>query len=195
MKRIGIYSGTFNPVHAGHISFALQAIEAAHLDKVYLMPERHNQLKKDVAHYGHRVAMVRQAIKPHRQLDLIETTDISFTVDKTLPKLKRQFNNSRLVFLIGSDTLKYMPKWPNIERLLSSSELVVGVRANDEAVVSGLIDDLPVKPSKLVVIDSYAASVSSSKIREALRKSQEAEGILTSVRHYSNKNWLYISLA
>lgn len=194
MKRIGIYSGTFNPVHVGHISFALQAVDAAKLDKVYLMPERHNRLKKDVAHYGHRVAMVRQAIKPHRRLDLLETTDISFTVDRTLPRLNQQFNGSQLVFLVGSDSLKSMPKWSNIEKLLINSELVVGIREDDEIIIQNLVDALPVKPKKLIVVDSFAANVSSSKIREALRMSQEAEGILTSVRRYSNKNWLYISL-
>jgi nicotinate-nucleotide adenylyltransferase len=195
MKRIGIYSGTFNPVHAGHISFAVQALGEARLDQIYLMPERHRSNKEDVTHFGHRVAMIRQAIKPHRHLGIIESHEVSFTVEKTIPKLQSQFKDSQLVFLFGSDSLESMAYWPKIERLLTYSELVVGIREGDENKTVALVGNLPIKPQDVHIINSYAPSVSSTKIREALRSKQETAGILASVRRYSNKNWLYISLA
>lgn len=194
MQRIGIYSGTFNPVHAGHIGFALQAVAAAGLDKVFLMPERHRPGKQDVAHYAHRVAMIRQAIKPHNGLGLIECSEVSFSVGRTLPKLRAKFNDTQLVFLLGSDSLKTLNQWPNIGKLLETSELVVGVREGDHKMVNRLIQRLPQAPKGVFVVESYAATVSSSKIREALRLHQDTEGILPSVRRYSNQNWLYISL-
>lgn len=195
MKRVGIYSGTFNPVHSGHISFALQAAEAANLERVYFMPERYRQHKTDVAHFAHRVAMVRQATKPHRNLALIENSDVSFSVEKTLPKLKSRFQGSRLVFLMGSDSLRHLSSWPHVERLLKTSELVIGIREGDAGLVAKWTAQLPTQPKKLYLLDSYAPSVSSTKIREALRRQEEAEGILPSVRRYSDRNWLYISLA
>ena len=195
MKRIGIYSGMFNPIHSGHLSFALQSLSEAGLDKLYFMPERYRKDKQDVAHYGHRVAMVRQAIKPYNRLGLIESPEISFTVDKTLPKLKSQFKHSRLVFLIGSDGLKGMDNWPNVERLLKTSGLVIGVRSGDSPVIEESINKLPLHPKELYIVPSLAPEVSSTKIREALRSSKETEGVLSSVKRYSNKNWLYISLA
>jgi nicotinate-nucleotide adenylyltransferase len=195
MKRIGIYSGTFNPVHAGHISFALQAATAAKLDTVYLMPERYRAQKVDVAHFGHRVAMIRQAIKPYPRLGLIESSDVSFSVERTLPKLEAQFSGAQLVFLMGSDSLKGLSSWPLVEKLLKSSELAVGIREGDEQLASAWVKKLPIRPKELFLIDSYAPSVSSTKIRDALRRSQKAEGILPSVRRYSESNWLYISLA
>lgn len=194
MKRIGIYSGNFNPVHAGHISFAVQVLVEAKLDQLYLMPERHHSNQEDVAHFGHRVAMIRQAIKPHRHLGLIESHEISFTVAKTLPKLQAQFKNSQLVFLFGSDKLVDMADWPKIDRLLSCSELVIGIRDGDENKLPGLVSGLPIKAQAVHIINSYAPSVCSTKIRQALRGQLETEGILSSVRRYSNKNWLYISL-
>jgi nicotinate-nucleotide adenylyltransferase len=194
MKRIGIFSGTFNPVHAGHIGFALQSLTQAKLDKVYLMPERYREGKSDVAHFAHRVAMVRQAIRPHRQLGLIESSDVSFSVNKTLVKLRNQFYGYRLVFLVGSDSLKTMGSWPGVENLLKTSELVVGIRKADEADVATWVQALPVNPRQLTLIPSHAPAVSSTKIREALRRSETAEGTLSSVRRYSDRNWLYVSL-
>ncbi len=195
MKRIGIYSGTFNPVHSGHLSFALQAFDEARLDKLYFMPERYRKDKQDVAHYGHRVAMIKQAIKPYSRLGLIESVDVSFTIDRTLPRLRGQFKHSELIFLFGSDSLVNMPQWPNIEQLLKTSGLMVGIRSNNSVDVETSINKLPAMPKELYVIQSFAPGVSSTKVREALRLSKDAEGILSSVRNYSNRNWLYISLA
>ncbi|MGH7234375.1 MAG: nicotinate (nicotinamide) nucleotide adenylyltransferase [Candidatus Saccharimonadales bacterium] len=193
--RIGIYSGTFNPVHSGHISFALQAIKTANLDKVYLMPERHRPHKVDVAHFAHRIAMIRQAIRPHRNLGLIENNDITFSVSRTLPKLRHQFKDSKLVFLIGSDNLALMPSWPEVETLLKGSELVIGIRKGDERTIARRVKALPNKPMSVYLIDSLKPAVSSTKVREALRRDEHTDGVLPSVRRYSNRNWLYISLA
>lgn len=193
MRRIGIYSGTFNPVHSGHISFALQAIKESQLDKIYFMIDRHRANKSDVAHYGHRVAMVKQAIKPYKKLQLLELNDINFSVSKTYPKLKALFVEDQLVFLLGSDVFLSIDKWPGIKPLLKDAELSVGIRFNDDQAVKEQIASLNYAKN-IQLIKSYAPKVSSSKIRDALRRSQEAEGILSSVRLYSNRNWLYISL-
>ncbi len=193
MKRVGIYSGTFNPVHAGHISLALQAIKEAHLSTVYFMPERHNRQKTDVAHYGHRVAMLKAALRPHTKLALLETEDVSFSVERTLPKLQSRLKNQRLVFIVGSDKLKEIAAWPKAEYLLAGYELVVGIRTEDRGIIQELITALPQAPRRVCLIDSYAGSVSSTKIRDALRTQREVEGVLTSVKRYSNRNWLYIS--
>lgn len=194
-RRIGIYSGTFNPVHSGHISFALQAIADAKLDQVYIMPERYRQHKLDVAHFAHRIAMIRQAIKPHPALGLIENSDVTFSVTKTLPKLRHQFRGDRLVFLMGSDSLATLASWPNADKLLKGSDLVIGIREGDADKIEGWLKSLPHQPKKLYIIDSLKPAVSSTKIREALRRDEQIEGILPSVRRYSNRNWLYISLA
>lgn len=194
MSRIGIYSGTFNPVHSGHLSFALQAIAEARLDRVYLMPERHHRAKTDVTHYGHRVAMIRRAILPHPQLGLLESVDISLSVDRTLPRLKAHYPGDQLVFLCGSDVVTKMGSWPNVNRLLEESELVVGIREGEKLTKEQLNKQLPVQPRQLLMIDSFAPHISSTSIRSALRERREVAGILASVRRYSDHNWLYISL-
>lgn len=193
-KRIGIYSGSFDPVHAGHIGFALQAIERAKLDKVYFLPERRPRYKEGVEHFGHRVAMLKRAGKPYAKLGVLELEDVNFTMERTLPKLQKRFIGKQLVFLFGSDVVQQLPAWPKAENLLKSSELVVAARegANVEHMRQD-IADWPVKPRQLYIFESYAADVSSGKIREALRSRKYVRGLLTSVARYANRNWLYIS--
>ena len=96
---------------------------------------------------------------------------------------------------MGSDTLSTLNQWPLVEKLLKSSDLVIGIREGDADKVDRLIAELKSKPNNVYKIDSLRPTVSSTKIREALRRDQEIEGILPSVRRYSNRNWLYISLA
>jgi nicotinate-nucleotide adenylyltransferase len=127
MARIGIFSGSFNPVHSGHIAFALQALESANLDEIYLLPERRPALKQ-VEHFAHRTAMIKQALKPHPKLKVIDLTDISFSIERTLPKLQTLFAGDQLIFLLGSDVVENLIHWPKVDRLFKSSELVIGVR-------------------------------------------------------------------
>jgi nicotinate-nucleotide adenylyltransferase len=194
-KRIGIYAGAFDPVHAGHIAFALQAMERAQLDRVYFLPERRPRHKQGVEHYGHRVAMLERAIKPHAKFGVIDLVDVNFTVPRTLPQLIKRFRGQQLVFLFGSDAVTTLPIWPNVERLLQTSELVVGVRGDTRVGdVERLLAAWPLQPKAVHIFQSYAANVSSGRVREALRQRQPIGGLLASVARYSNSNWLYISL-
>jgi nicotinate-nucleotide adenylyltransferase len=196
MKRIGIYSGTFDPVHAGHINFALQAIGEAKLDAVYFLPERRPRNKSQVEHFGHRVAMLKRASRPHRKLHVLELEDVSFTVATTLPRLQKRFPKDQLVLLAGSDVAQALPKWDNAERLLEQAEVVIGVRAADSLVVTqDLVQKWPFHPQAVTIFESHSAAISSRKIREALRLRQHTPGLLKSVERYSNRNWLYVSLA
>jgi nicotinate (nicotinamide) nucleotide adenylyltransferase len=196
MSRIGIYAGTFDPVHTGHISFALQSLAAAHLDKVYFVPERRPRNKQHIEHFAHRVAMIKRAIKPHRKFAILELVDVNFSIEHTLPELRKQFPNDELVFLFGSDIIASLAAWPHIDRLLLHFEIVVGLRNKDSrARAHTIIESWPTQPKAVTIFPSYAPKVSSGQVREALRKHEPVEGLLTSVERYSDRNWLYISLA
>lgn len=195
MSRIGVYAGTFDPVHAGHISFALQAIEAAQLDTVYFLPERRPRAKQQVEHFGHRVAMLHRALKPHPQFDILELVDVNFSVERTLPALQQQFADDELVFLFGSDVVIGLAEWPNIAQLLACSELVVGLRNQDDReTIHRLVEAWPTQPTAVTIFPSFAPEVSSGKVREALRQRQSADGLLSSVERYSDHHWLYVSV-
>lgn len=196
-QRIGIYAGTFDPVHSGHVAFALQALQAANLDKIYFLPERRPRNKQQVEHFGHRVGMLKRALKPHPQLEVLELVDVNFSVGRTLPKLQRQFADSRLVFLFGSDIVPKLADWPNAARFLKDAELVIAIRSRDDrANLRNIIEAWPSQPESATIFDSYAPDVSSRVVREALRQGKPAApGLLTSVERYSDRHWLYVSLA
>lgn len=195
-SRIGIFAGTFDPVHAGHITFALQALKAAKLDKVVFMPERRPRNKTQVEHFGHRVAMLKNALNPHPQFEVFESVDMNFSVKRTVPQLKVYYPDANFIYLFGSDVVGSLADWPNISTLIKNGEFIVGLRENaDRQAIHKLVEGWPEEPKSVTIFESYAPSVSSNKIREALRTKKEAEGILKSVERYSDRNWLYISVA
>lgn len=197
-ERIGIYAGTFDPVHSGHISFALQALQAANLDMVYFLPERRPRAKQNVEHFAHRVAMLNKATLPHPRLKVVELVDVSFSVERTLPYLQKRFPEAKLVFMFGSDIVPGLDKWRHVSKLLKQNELVIGLRHGDKSKdIHRIVESWPTKPPAITMFPSYAPRVSSGRIRQALRlgRPAEAEGVLSSVERYSNQHWLYVSLA
>lgn len=192
--RIGIYAGVFDPVHSGHITFALQALSVAKLDQVVFLPERRPRAKPSVEHYAHRIAMIKSALEPHPNLAVMEVVDRNFTVRRILPMLRAVFPNADLVFLTGSDAFMTIPTWPYAERLMTTCEFVVGVRSpGQQSAIEQSISAWPVAPPALIIFDSYAPHISSSTIRQALRSNQHVEGLLASVRRYARQEWLYVS--
>jgi len=195
-KRIGIYAGTFDPIHSGHVAFALQAVEAGSLDEIYFLPERRPRGKPQVEHFAHRVAMVKRALKPHPLFNVLELVDISFSVQRTLPALRKHFMGDQLVFLFGSDVILGLLSWPNADHLLREGELIIGLRGDDDReTLKHIVDQWPIQPKAVTIFDSYAPKVSSGKVRSALRKHQPISGLLSSVERYSDHHWLYVSLA
>jgi len=194
-QRIGIYAGTFDPVHAGHISFALQAAAAANLDELYFLPERRPRAKTNVEHFGHRIAMLKQAIKPYKNFGVLELVDVNFSVQRTAPFLNQKFEDCDLVYLFGSDVVPKIEQWPNVENFLKNAELVIGLRAQDDKdSVHRIIENWQSQPKLVTVFDSFAPDVSSGNVREGLKKRQATSGLLKSVERYSNRHWLYVSL-
>jgi nicotinate-nucleotide adenylyltransferase len=193
-RKIGVYAGTFDPVHTGHIAFALQALQVGHLDAVYFLPERQPRGKQGVEHFAHRVGMLRQASQPHPQFHVLEFPDINFSTERTLPRLRKRFPNDTLVFLFGSDIVPHLMAWPNVVPLLVDCELVIGVRNQDDSEnIKREISNWPIQPTSLTIFPSYAPEVSSGTVREALRKRTQTAGLLSSVQKYSNHHWLYVS--
>jgi nicotinate-nucleotide adenylyltransferase len=192
VKKIGILSGSFDPVHAGHIGLALAAKEAVGLDEVYLAPEVRPRRKAGVTHIAHRLAMLELAVKPHSGLGVLELNDRNFTPAKILPKLQARFPGSQLYFICGEDMLTHMPSWPLIDRMLEEMTLVVGRRHRETGALDG--------HSKLTAglnfetVDLNYPDVSSSAIREALMAGGHPKGLLKTTEAYIKQHWLYSSL-
>lgn len=169
MKRVGIYAGTFDPIHAGHISFARGALQASNADAIFFLPERVPRHKPAVSSYEQRVAEIRSAIADDRQLQLIQLPDDSLSVHETLPELEKQFPDASIILLVGSDVVAHMHAWPEIDRLLQSCELAIGMRDGDsETAVTRALCTLTISDAHYRLIYTAHSHVSSTAIRKAL---------------------------
>ena len=132
-RRIGIFSGKFDPVHEGHISLCLESIRRYNLEKVVILPEKIPRSKKPASNMSHRVILLDDVARQYSQLTVIKLEDKQFSVKDTLPKLQRMFKGAKLVLLMGSDvayTLLY--RWDHLEDLLRNTSLIIGLRNDDK---------------------------------------------------------------
>ncbi len=193
-RRIGIFSGTFDPVHEGHIGLALAAAKAAKLDEVYFLVEPKPRRKTGTAHMAHRIAMAKLATAPHPSIKLLELPDKQLSVAKTLPRLRQYFPSSQLVFIAGGDMLAHMPQWPLIDQLLKHMELAIGTKSTlDRDQIKMQLQKLPAQSAKLHIIDSPLPDISSRSIRDTTAQGLRAEGLPPDVLQYIGQHWLYVS--
>lgn len=193
MRRIGIFSGVFDPVHDGHIQFALAAAKQAKLDEVYFLLEVKPRRKTGVTHLAHRLAMIILTIAKQPNLNLLDLPDRQLMVAKTLPRLKQKFKNDELFYLIGADMLEHLPDWPLVDKLLESMTLIIGLRQNDsQAEVDKVMAQLPA--NDYIVLKSPKPKISSAAIRQALMAGKQAPGLNSAVLKYIKANWLYVSV-
>lgn len=164
-KRIGVFSGTFNPVHHGHIGFALEAISQCDLDKVVFIPEAEPRAKLNVAPVFQRANQLQDAIGSSLKFEVMLLKETQFTVRQTLPQLQKTFNKSQLYMLIGSDVVQNLHSWSNLSELLAVVTFIIGLRENDtEAWVKSVLQQLKM-PVEFVVVKSPYPEMSSTKIR------------------------------
>jgi nicotinate-nucleotide adenylyltransferase len=191
-RRIGIFSGSFDPVHQGHVAFALASLQNADLDKVYFAPEVKPRRKPHISHIAHRVQMLELAITEHPELGVLELPNRYFLPKTTIPQLQQRFRNDDLILLFGSDLFERLHTWPHVEYLLSNAGVAVGVRGNYE--VSRVLQNalnLPNPPKELHAIDATLRELSSKNIRQALESNVMPDGIAPQVHDYARKHWLY----
>jgi nicotinate-nucleotide adenylyltransferase len=192
MGRVGIFSGTFDPVHKGHVAFALEAKKSAKLNKVIFLPEPKPRHKSGVTHISHREAMLQVACKLHDGLEVLALPDRNFSYAKTMPRLKAKFPNDELYMLFGSDVVVSIIHWPLYRKLLESSGLIIGVREGQSpSFVRATAERLPTPKYGLHVIKSKNHDASSANIRESLGKAELPTGRLKSLDSYIKKHWLY----
>jgi len=164
MKKLGILSGTFDPVHKGHVDFALESIKVCGLERVYLLPERSPRRKKNLTDFAHRLEMLKLAAGSHKQLEVLQVSESRFTNAVTLPKLRSQFAPDQLVFLMGSDVAATLGGWPGLK------PLIVGLRNNDDRrELEKLLSKLRVL-RQTTFITSPRAQLASSQLRNSQLK-------------------------
>lgn len=134
---VGLYFGSFNPIHIGHLIIAQSVLEASQLDEIWFIVSPQNPLKlnKTLLHEFDRYDMVRLAIEDN---DRFKVSDIEFNMPKpsytidTLTYLKERHPKHQFKLIIGGDNLSIFPKWKNSQKIIEEFGLIVYPRPGSD---------------------------------------------------------------
>jgi len=175
MKKIGIYSGSFNPIHHGHVMLANYLVEFSDLDELWFVVTPQNPLKKkeDLLDDDERLKMVQLALGDDPR---IHVSDIemhlptpSYTIN-TLTSLSEQNPDVEFVFICGMDSLQNMKNWREYQKILDNYELLVFPR---EGYDGGELVNYP----SVTVLKTPILEISSTFIRQCVKEGRD-------VRHF-----------
>lgn len=184
--KIGLYFGTFNPIHVGHLIIANHMAEHADLDQVWMVVTPHNPLKKKSTLLAdhHRLEMMFLATEDFPK---IKPSDIEFKLSQpnytvnTLVHLEEKYPEHAFSLIMGEDNLKSFHKWKNYEAILAHHEIYVYPRL-DATAENPLFKNHP----KIHLIDAPVVEISSTSIRENIKKGKNVLPLLPP------KVWEYI---
>ena len=189
--KIGLYFGTFNPIHVGHLVIANYMAEYTELEQIWLVVTPHNPLKdkSTLLNDRHRFNMVQEAIFDSAKL---KASDVEFKLPKpsytitTLTYLQEKYSKHEFSLIMGEDNLRTFHKWYNHEVILEKHKLYVYPRVltmQEEQEVKTISHDLlnDYRSHKNVIIcdDAPVMKVSSSFIRDAINNGKDVRYLLT----------------
>lgn len=168
MKKVGLYFGSFNPIHNGHLRIADFFATSGELDEVWLVVSPHNPLKenKTLAADHHRLAMARLAVEDHpsiRVCDIeFELPRPSYTID-TMRALAGKWPDHQFTILMGEDSLRSLHLWKNYQELIENYAIRVFPRhqQSDPTPIAVLEE----KHNDIRMVDAPLIEISSTRIR------------------------------
>lgn len=185
-KKIGLYFGTFNPIHVGHLAIANHMVEFSDLDQVWMLVTPHNPHKKksSLLDNNHRLMMVDIAIEEYPK---IKSSAIEFDLPQpnytvhTLAVLEEKYPKHTFCLIMGEDNLKGFHKWKNYEVILSRYELFVYPRLSPSNTIASL-ENHP----NITKVAAPIMEISSTAIRKAIKNRKNIRPLL------SQNVWQYL---
>lgn len=190
MKSVGIFGGSFDPIHIGHLITTRLVYEKHNLEKIIFIPNYISPLKTDLIPTPaiHRLNMLKLAIESFPYFEVsdfeINRNAVSYTYD-TLLELKKSY--SKLELIIGYDNLVVFDKWHLPEKILELASLIVMKRSTDvEAATENKFFH------SAIIIDTPTIEISATEIRDRIRSGLSIDYLVPkSVKEYISKNSLY----
>lgn len=191
-KRIGIFGGSFNPIHVGHAIIANYVMQNTELDQLWLMVSPQNPLKADAEHAydQHRLVMADLVA---RRIEGVSVSGFEFSLPRpsytidTLNELQRRFPDDEFSLIIGADNWAVFDRWKSYDEILRKFKVLIYPRRGYEIAV-------PDHLSKTVkIVDAPIVEVSSTGIREGIKSLQNMSFFLTDdVYRYILEKRLYL---
>lgn len=168
--RIGIYGGSFNPIHKGHTELAASIVQQGLVDELWLLVSPLNPLKQgetsDIAEYEHRLSMARLATE---DIEGVKVSDFeknlpipSYTIT-TLGELHKAYPEYEFVLVIGADNWERFPRWYHAQEIIDTYSILIYRRPGCEM-------DETLLPLSVQVVDTPLYDISSTEIRESVKK-------------------------
>lgn len=176
MAKIGLFFGTFNPIHVGHLIIANHIAENSDLDEVWFVVSPQNPFKKNknlLSEYD-RLHLVNLAIHENEKL---RACDIEFSLPKpsytidTLVYLKEKYPNNEFQLIMGSDNLKTLHKWKNGDLIAKNYHIIVYERPDAEI-------DKEKFPSNVEILATPLLHISATFIRNSIQKGNTCQYLL-----------------
>ncbi|MGQ8338195.1 nicotinate (nicotinamide) nucleotide adenylyltransferase [Sunxiuqinia sp. A32] len=182
--KVGLYFGTYNPIHIGHLAIANYMVEFTDLDQVWFVvsPQSPHKIKSNLLDDYQRLEMVNLAIEEDVRFRAsnieFKLPKPSYTVD-TLAYLKEDFPTHEFTLIMGSDNLKYLHKWKNPEVIIENYRILVYPRPD-------FIKEKYEASNFVKIVDAPLMEISSSFIRKAIKQGKD-------IRHFiPSKAWKYL---
>ena len=181
-KKVGIYGGSFNPIHRGHIALARQMLRKAHLDEVWFLVSPLNPFKQastDLLDDQTRLLLTRQALADEPRL---VASDYEFHLPRpsyswdTLQALSRDYPEHEFVLVIGADNWLAFDRWYHAEDILDSYPIVIYPR-------EGCPIDAATLPPTVQLVKTRLYNVSSTDIRRRIREGRPVRRLLPPAIH------------
>lgn len=195
--KIGLYFGTFNPIHIGHLIIANHMAEYTGLDQVWMVVTPHNPLKKKAALLDDykRLELVFLATEDYPK---IKPSDIEFKLPQpnytvnTLAYLEEKFTGHEFALIMGQDNMDSLHKWKNYEVILQRYAIYVYPRLATGPKEETAIACQPKDHPNVHFVDAPVVEISSTFIRDAIKQKKNARALLPEkVWQYIDHNNLY----
>lgn len=196
--KIGLYFGTFNPIHVGHLIIANHMAEHANLDQVWMVVTPHNPLKKKstLLEDHHRLHMVHLATASYPK---IKPSDIEFKLPQpnftinTLVHLQEKYPDNEFALIMGEDNLNSLHKWKNYEAILEHYSIYVYPRVEEKANLIPEATPIAIlNHPKIKIIDAPVVEISATFIRNNIKSGKNIRPLLPhNVWEYLDHNNFY----
>ena len=176
-KRIGLYFGTFNPIHVGHMIIANHMAQHHSIDQVWFIVSPQNPLKPKASILAdfHRLALVRTAVEDNNNLRAsnieFDLPQPSYTVH-TLIALKEKYPEHAFTIIMGEDNLNTLHKWKNHEEILKNHSILVYPRVESDESLSVNIQEKSalLGLDNVQIVDAPLMKISASFIRKSIKE-------------------------
>jgi nicotinate-nucleotide adenylyltransferase len=196
MNTVGLYFGSFNPIHIGHMAIAGYMVQFAGLDMIWFIVSPHNPLKKKETLLAdhQRFHMVNLATANN---DRLKASDIefklpvpSYTID-TLTYLSEKYPKNKFVLVMGEDNLNTLHKWKNINELISKTSVYVYPRPGSKKPASPLLDQI-LSRADIHYVNAPLMDISGTFIRDGIKNGKDMSYFLPpSVSQYISEMHFY----